>query len=200
VADRGYPYSGGYEEYSESGYRSPGWDVAYTVTVSLKRDTATLAAKLQNGITLVRSIYLVPDQPTLKITTTLRNDTDSSREAQIRVHPEFSIGSIKDILVEFHTRSGREIKHSLAELGKDLSGEQTYSADTRPSGEWSIVNEKSGLTVINHFDISQIEKCYLNWSEQDKNRLNFELFSVSKVLRPKETISISHEYEVEVQK
>jgi hypothetical protein len=189
------PADGGYEEYSESGYRSPGWTETYQVT-SQDEHGLTLKAKLSNGLELTRTFALEGDAPVVQITSTLANAGDAKRKACLRVHPAFFVDSIRQASARMRDADGAWRSLSLT-VPEDLLGEHEkwFRAADRPAGAWAVANEAKGLTVVNRFDPEQVALCYLNWNGAD-HRVNLELWSNEVELAPGATLTVRHGYEV----
>jgi hypothetical protein len=182
------PTTGGYEEFSEVGYRSPGWTEAYEVAAS-DRFGVTLRADLSNGLRIERRYELDSRLPTLTITSTLTNISDGPRTACLRVHPCMALGDATKATLSYDGRA-----QSLAE-GADTEKELWLRGNDRPDGEWSVTQEDKGVRVISRFDPAQVEVCYLNWKGPD-HRFNLELYSPSTELAPGESLTLKHGYEV----
>ena len=189
------PTEGGYEEYSESGYRSPGWSEAYTVTEHSDR-AVTLEANLRNGLRLTRRIDLDPDKPVMKITSTLTNVSKDARKACLRVHPEFAVTSTQKASVrilgaggEWHTKSLANPEDPHAEKEMWLRGKDV------PQGAWAVIDEAADVAIVNRVPREQLSQCLLNWSGS-LSRVNLELFSPEVKLEPGKAITIEQSYEV----
>ena len=200
VADRNdplYPGVGGYEEYSESGYRSPGWSEEYRVEETTS-GSAVLVARLKNGLELRRSIVLAADEPKLSITSTLTNRAKDPRTACLRVHPEFSLGRVDDAVLYMRRESGTWSSLDLAGALSDdpPQGKELYfRGDEMPAGEWMLVDTAKKLGVISAFEPREVELCLLNFSGAE-HRVNLELWSPERQLAPGESIIVTQTYRV----
>lgn len=186
---------GGYEEYGDKGYRAPGWNETYDV---IKQDalTLTLAANLSNGFRLERSFQLDPDKPIISITSTLTNKNPKAQKACLRIHPVFAVADTQRAFASCKTRNGSQSEILLAnpddpKAQKDLN----FQRDSMPFGEWSLVDETDGIEIVNRFRPAEVDKCYLNWAS-NTNRVNLEMWSLQRELKPGESLSMHHSYEI----
>lgn len=195
--DAWLPDAGGYEEYSEAGYRSPGWSEAYTVT-ERSESAISLQADLRNGLRLRRAIELDPEAATVRVTSTLTNTSNTARRACLRVHPEFAVTSTQEASVRVLGSDGEWRTHSLADA-EDPQAEREMWLDgaARPAGAWEVVDEKAAVTIRNVLPAEQIGRALLNWSGR-LSRVNLEVFSPEVNLEPGASISMEMVYEVEV--
>ena len=187
------PGMGGYEEYSESGYRSPGWTERYNVVE--KTDTSIkLEAKLKNGIRLTREISLDPEMALVSITSTATNVTETEKSTTLRIHPAFQVASTQEASV---IMSGGADLISLANQREpEAEMDRWLRGDAVPAGHWAIMDEQVGFGIHATFKPEQISHCLLNWNGAD-GRVNLELFSPETKLAPGESIVIEQTYEVQ---
>ncbi|NOY82348.1 MAG: DUF4838 domain-containing protein [Kiritimatiellaeota bacterium] len=194
--DRGFePAEGGYEEYSESGYRSPGWDESYRVT--FQSDTAvTMAAELGNGFKVERTIELLPDRPEFQVHTTLTNVARGPQTACIRVHPAFAVGSTQDVVVWVKKADGRWGRFPLAVQNDPLKEREKWlRGDALPAGEWAWVDRGRDFGVLDRFEPGDVTTAYVNWNG-GQQRVNLELWSRTVKLPVGETLTLTHVYRV----
>ena len=191
------PDAGGYEEYSEAGYRSPGWREAYTV-MERSESAITVQADLRNGLRLRRAIELDPEAATVRVTSTLTNMSNTARRACLRVHPEFAVTSTQQASVRILGRDGNWRTHSLASPDDPQAEREMWlDGEARPAGAWEVVDEKAAVTIRNVLPAEQIGRALLNWSGR-LGRVNLEVFSPEVNLAPGASISMEMVYEVEV--
>jgi hypothetical protein len=87
-------------------------------------------------------------------------------------------------------------RQSLATAGDAPAGKEVYyRGESRPACEWAILDEAGDIALLNRFQPSQAAVCYLNWSGAEQ-RVNLELWSPNVTLKPGESLTVSHEYEV----
>ncbi|MFQ6132115.1 MAG: DUF4838 domain-containing protein [Armatimonadota bacterium] len=189
------PSLGGYEEYSQVDYRSPGWNEEYAVTNQAER-SISLEAKLSSGLKLTRVIELDREEPIIRVVSTLTNTSGETRAACLRIHPAFQVETTQKASVRLLRADGSWRSQSLANA-KDPEAESNMwlRGDDRPDGQWTIVDRRADLAVRATFEPDQVEQCLLNWSGRDA-RVNLELFSPSTDLAPGQSITIEHSYRV----
>lgn len=189
------PLEGGYEEYSESTYRSPGWSEVYVVTAQTPT-SLTLQADLRNGLRATRVISLDAEKSVVSVTSTLTNVSESVRTACLRTHPEFAVRSLTQASARVLRPDGSwqtirlpNERDPATEVNEFLSGEDV------PAGAWAVVDEAAGLAIVNRFSREHISQALLNRSGSS-NRVNLELYSVERELQPGESLALEHSYEV----
>jgi len=188
------PGEGGYEEYSQSGYRSPGWREPYQVVERTER-SLRLELQLRNGLRLQRTLELDPEKPLLHITSTITNAGDTAQTAGLRVHPTFAVTSTQKATVKIRRGGGWETV-DLAWPDDPLAERELWLREAqKPEGEWAVVDGEAGQTVVNRFDPEQVGLAYLNWSGKEQ-RVNLELWAPERKLAPGETMTLEHTYEV----
>jgi len=190
------PTEGGYEEYSESGYRAPGWNEPYRVTERSER-AITLEANLRNGYKMTRRIELDAEKPLIKVTSTLTNTSDSERTSCLRIHPEFLVTSTRQAKVRILRADGSWRTEDLANPADPGAEKDIWlRGDDVPAGKWALVDETAGWTIVNRVPESQIGQCLLNWKGSEA-RVNLELYSPEVKLESGESITIEHTYQIE---
>jgi len=185
------PTVGGYEEFSESNYRSPGWNERYEVT-DRSAGAITLRAGLANGLAIERQYALDATRPLLRVSTKLTNASQEARTACLRVHPCFRMDDATRAAVRLGPPGAKEV--SLAS-GQSRETELWLRGNDRPAGEWALLDQAAGVALVSRFDPAQVEICYLNWNGPDR-RANLELWLPSTNLQPGESISFAHSYEI----
>ncbi len=181
----------GWDEYSEAGYRSPGWLDRYEVQ-NESPNSVTLAATLSNGMRLTRVVSVDPARPVLKVLSTLTNASGVVRKACLRAHPQFAVPTMAGAAVEAATGSGAP---SVTQLS--AGAEETNSwleGPNLPAGTWSLI-WPDGARLVSRFGAGQVARCLLNRSTQ-AGRVNLELFSPEVDLAPGASIALEREYEV----
>jgi hypothetical protein len=187
--DGAYPRCAGYEEYSGSGYRTPGWKEKYEYRVEEPGARVVMTAQLENGLTFQRTVS-IGDDGAVSINSILANTSSEPKVARLRVHPEFFIGPIEQVEVSFRTALGRRRRISLRPRAEKDEWTRMLEANSMPAGQWTAVNLKKGWGVEQTFDPAQVERVRLNWNRN--GRFNLELFSPEKTLAPGESITIAH--------
>jgi hypothetical protein len=188
------PSEGGYEEYSTSGYRAPGWMEPYTVLDS-GPDYVVLEAALANGFTLRRDLRLLPDRPAITIRSTLIN-RNATRQAGFRVHPAFQVGSTATATLWLRNSAGAWRSHSLANPKDPTAEQELWLRDAvRPAGQWAIRDDAAGITILNTFNAAEVATAYCNWNGA-QGRVNLEQWSRAQELPQGGAITLSNTYEI----
>ena len=64
-------------------------------------------------------------------------------------------------------------------------------------GEWRLVDDGSGWTLVNAFQLSQVDMCFIHWGEGDGGgNCNLELWSQERPVSMDTPLAINHEYRV----
>jgi len=185
---------GGYEEYSEAGYRSPGWTEPFEV-LSRSESAVTLRADLPNGLRMLRRIELSSEKPEVVLRTVLSNPGGGVRTGCVRVHPEFAVSDPG--AVEVRVRRG-ERWSTLRLPVKGLrngEGERWLNGKDMPAGAWSWFDPKRGVGIVDEFDPAGTAKAYVNWNVKTR-RVNLELWSRPKKLRGGARLVFEHRWRV----
>ncbi len=189
------PAEGGYEEYSEGGYRSAGWSENYLVSSKTER-SVTLKAVLRNATALERKFELSPDGAILTITSTLSNGGKDPRQVCLRSHPEFAVSSTENCTVRVLRADGKTDAIKLANpADPKAERDQWLRDDDMPAGQWELVDSGTGLTVINRFEKGDVAQALLNRAGHQA-RVNLELFGREVTLKPQESVSLRQSFEV----
>ena len=183
------PLSHGYEEYSETGYRSPGWREAYRIIHQTEREVV-LEADLSNSLRITRRIAL--DDDALHIESTLTNTGAEPRSACLRTHPAFRVSPFTGVQVEALQADG---SRRTIPLTASAAGEQELwlQGDEAPAGEWALVSADGSRLTIS-FPADAVAKGLLNWSPASE-RANLELFTPERSLGPGEQLRLTQTWE-----
>jgi len=185
------PTVGGYKEFSEAGYQSPGWIEPFALR-SADAHNVSLSASLSNGLSIERHYALDAAKPVLRVESTVTNVSSVPRGACLRVHPCFRLDSGVGAKLRLGPPRAEERpfpEPTSAEL------EWWFRGADVPPGEWALVDADGGVTITSRFDPSEVAVCYFNWSPRDR-RANLELWSEQRTLQPGESIRLAHSYEV----
>ena len=188
------PSEGGFEEYSTTGYRAPGWSEAYKVVES-GESFAVLEAGLSNGFSLRRRVELPADRSELMVTSSLVNSSGAARDGQFRLHPAFGVADTAKASIWLKGATGWT-ERSLANPEDPKAEKELWlRGDACPKGAWAIRDNVAGLTILNRFDPGQVAFCYANWHGGQK-RVNLEQWSVKARLEPSEALTVRNMYEI----
>ncbi|MEN6546827.1 MAG: DUF4838 domain-containing protein [Armatimonadia bacterium] len=189
------PAEGGYEEYSQGSYRTPGWSEGYTIAQVDSR-SVTLQSNLRNGLQLSRKLELDPEKPILHITSTLTNMIKEPVTASLRSHPEFAVTSTEQANVRILGPDGKWRTIALANPADPKAERDQWLRDAEmPQGAWAVVDEAAGLAVLNRFDQAAVACALLNRAGQ-QSRVNLELFGKELSLKPGESLTLKQSLEV----
>lgn len=192
------PTDGGYEEYTEGGYRTPGWSENYAVTQKTPT-SLTVAANLRSGLRLTRKYELDPQKALLSIISTLENTSQKPIKASLRAHPEFAVTSTEKARVLILGASGKQSTINLANPQNPALERDQWLRDTDlPAGEWTVMDDATGLAVVNTFNKADVAQALLNRAGL-QSRVNLELFGNEATLAPGESVTLRQSYEVKKQ-
>jgi|GEM_PF-290719 len=189
------PKQGGYEEFSNLGYRSPGWSDVYSVS-DQSNTSIKLEATLPNGLKFSRVISLDAVKPIINIKSTITNASKDTIESGIRVHPEFSASEVNKGYVAFKKADGSWGATSLlVTKDPDTEKEIWMRGPAKPAGEWAYIDGVDGLGIVNRFNPDQVDLTYFNYFGNG-GRINLELFPKATKLEPGQSISLDQSYEI----
>ena len=188
------PSEGGYEEFSTTGYRAPGWTEPYTVLES-GPEHAVLEATLKNGFTLRRTLRLLPDRPAITVQSTLTN-RNAARQAAFRIHPAFQVESTATATLWLRNTDGSWRSQSLANPEDPAAEKELWLRDAaRPAGQWAIRDDAAGFAILNTFSPTEVATAYCNWNGA-QSRVNLEQWSRAQELPQGGSITLTNTYEI----
>ncbi|MCA9425560.1 MAG: DUF4838 domain-containing protein [Candidatus Omnitrophica bacterium] len=193
---REYPLSGGIEEYSERGGRTPGWQQEYEFDIEAPGRKARMWAELPNGLKFERTVELSQTAAIMTLRSKLTNVSKDSRNACLRCNPKFQMGPTEQVTASFTTLGGqnRSIPLTVA-TGKSREALHLLGED-RPNGGWLAINSTLGLSLRHQFDTTEVQTCTLDWLPS-RSRFFMELQSPEKTLAPGEAITLTQQIEVQ---
>ncbi|KAL9250894.1 Alpha-glucosidase 2-like protein [Drosera capensis] len=189
----------GYEEYSGTEYRSAGCSEEYSVVgrdleQAGEEESLKLEGDIGGGLSIARHIYIPKDNPkVLRIESGIiassvgAGSGGFSRLVCLRVHPMFTLLHPAESYVSFVSVNGCK-----QEIWPD-SSEQSYEGDSRPNGEWMLVDKCLGLCLVNRFNVNEVFKCLIHWGT---GTVNLELWSEQRPVCKESRLHVAHEYEV----
>ncbi len=170
------PFAGGYEEYSEQHYRSPGWSDVFDAKVS--GSSVELSAKLKNGLTLTRRYAL--ENGALRIRSTLTNHRERPITATLRAHPEFDPGDWSRAAVRLRNADGRAIERQPWQQEEGRDGSLWLRSADLPAGRWSL-RRAGGDELAIEFYPGSVEQCLLSW-DKPLGIVRFDMYTASQSL------------------
>lgn len=184
--DSDYPCAGGYEEYSEPRWHSPGWCENFKTEATA--DEARMEALLTNGLHLRRIYSIETDsdgRQTLLIHSALVNASDQPVQASIRAHPEFHVEefSVCSVLLRGLDGSFRE----MVPWSNEKRGDIFLTGDTLPSGAWVLRRGRQNMMIS--FPSDDVQRCLLGW-DVVTGLVRMELFCKSAQLAPGQSAAL----------
>ena len=192
---REYPWSGGYEEYSQRGGRTDGWHEEYGFQIEEPGRLVSINAKLPNGLKNERTLSLSPDEDVLMIQSRLSNVSSENKMASLRIHPIFTLGPTEQVVVSFETIAGvsRSVRLTTGPgVARDMI---LLQGDDRPRGKWTARNENLGLAVCQIYEPTEAEQVLLDWLPS-RERFFFELVAPEKYMSHGDIMQMTTRYEV----
>jgi hypothetical protein len=154
-----YPFAGGYEEYSQAQWHSPGWRDEYSV--SSDGASAHLSANLQNGLKLER-VYRLENDAVLRIETRLTNITNEKQKIAPRFHPDFASIDWDTTHIQAKAANGGLVELAPWQNSTAERGSLWLEGEDVPAGSWSVLRGSRRLTV--EWETEKIEKCLIDWN------------------------------------
>ncbi|CAM6030795.1 unnamed protein product [Sphagnum balticum] len=193
--------SSGYEEYSGTELQSAGCAEEYTV---VKREMAQvegqdllgLEGDISGGLALCREILLPKSSPnTVQISSRIvaksvgAGSGGFSRLVCLRIHPVFKLAHPMGTVIKYTALDG-----TFHEISPNMDFQETWlHGSERPNGEWRLEDTETGLSLINRFQVNEVEACLIHWGP---GSCNLELFSPERPVSKDAPLEISHEYEM----
>lgn len=169
------PVAGGYEEYSESRWRTPGWSEPYEMRQHASQ--ILLSADLRNGLRFERG-YRLQTQPdgnsSLQIESSLTNPGDATVEAVLRTHPVFDPVQWDATTIRVPAANGANIELAPWRVSDETAGSVWLTREELAAGCWSLQRGARVLTM--RFDPAPVEKVLLDWSRRE-DCISMELFA-----------------------
>jgi hypothetical protein len=109
----------------------------------------------------------------------------------LRIHPCFHLENA--VGAELRVGGTPPVK---LDSGAQSEREVSFSNDALSAGEWALVDRAAKRTIVSRFNPEQVAVCYFNWNGPDK-RANLELWSPTRELKPGDSFTLEHEYEIQ---
>lgn len=188
LSNPGAPYFryGGYEEYTDKAFASPGWETPLQIEYS---DADKLVLKGQvDGVAVTRGYILEDgDASRLRIRTTLRNTSSQPRLTRVRVHPEFKLDETLD-----------ETRLVVGDRDEDLEIATLYHSDILKDSDasiWGVYSPLNRVAVLNDIKPDQVEQLHLHLDPSVQS-FNLEVFGNTVLLQPGESVVLEHQYRI----
>jgi hypothetical protein len=185
-----------YEDYLSSKPLEVKWEVDASSTSNQLVLTGTCA----NGLRMKRTIQVPADGAVVHTENLVQNAgsaaTDVVLQSRFDANPTKGMASeeMDDVEVAFSGQDGKTIEKKLIDPELEPVGADTYTGTSQPDGEWRIVNRRAGLTLVNRFTKTQVERCFARWGAKNQNVVGLVLWSGKRRLEPGESIRLDAEY------
>ena len=188
------PWDGGYEEYASDQHRGPGWSETYRV-ISKTDTSIEMEATLNNGLVMSRKIELTPGKAEFKVTSSVKNPKGAGK-ITFRVHPEFMVSSTANAKLSMRQRNGQAFIKALANPEAPQAEKELWlREEDKPNGEWTIIDEKTGIRIVNRFNPAEVQFCYCNWNGA-QSRVNLEEWRTPVDAKANEAVTLTNTYEI----
>ena len=188
------PWEGGYEEYASDQHRGPGWSESYRV-VSKTDTSVEMEATLNNGLVMSRKIELTAGKAEFKVISSVKNPKGESK-ITFRVHPEFMVSSTANAKLSMRQRNGQAFIKALANPEAPQAEKELWlREEDKPNGEWTIIDEKTGIRIVNRFSPAEVQFCYCNWNGA-QSRVNLEEWRTPVNAKAGEAVTLTNTYEI----
>jgi hypothetical protein len=129
---------GGYEEYLGKNFADPGWELPFE---GVAKGASITMHSAMGSLLWTRRAELAPDQPLLKLTTTLKNEGSVPTELVLRGHPELTLDAPLARLI-------------LCWKGAASVSRVPLSAGLpeQPLGAWAVYDPVTRTGIIHRFD------------------------------------------------
>ncbi|NOY79942.1 MAG: DUF4838 domain-containing protein [Kiritimatiellaeota bacterium] len=189
----GYPYGGGYEEYSQFERSSPGPAAEFDVVQFNDGRRLVLRAKLGNGLTVERTFELSSDAPRLQITSVYTNTTGKAMLVTLRSHPEFDYALFARSKLFAWQKPGRWVTYPMVRPGS-RTGDITIKAGDMARGLWLFGDRDANFGLLNSFAPETVESLYAFYGK-NYGCVNLELWGKKQTLKPGESTRLSQAFE-----
>jgi hypothetical protein len=189
-----FPFSGGLEDRVGEGFNFMGW-VEPGTALNVTARSLKITMNTMNGFKLTRILEIDPDEPILRVTSTVTNPGASPVEARLRQHLELNLGDLASTEMAFVARDGSTVAQGMEGiLAGQREGEHYYDQST-PAGEWEFTGTK-GLKVIHRFDNDAVDFTWLYAFPERDQELEMEVFAKRKLLNQNESVTLTTEIEI----
>ncbi|MBZ5620668.1 MAG: DUF4838 domain-containing protein [Acidobacteriia bacterium] len=191
-----YPDLGGLvlTPYSDYVTRMPG-SIKWELDEGASPTQASLTGTCENGLRITRHLRL--EGAVLHTETILENTTNAAVPAVLQSRWEVDPGDLETVVVRYRKQDGGTVERPLIEPGKMPTGSESLNAADQPDGEWRIVNRRGGPVMVNRFPKEQAARCSLTWTAKSENRVGLAVWSLSRMLQPREQLKLAADYGTE---
>ena len=163
-------------------------------------DRLVLTGTSAKGLTLKRTLQIPADGASLHTETHVQNGGNAAMDvvlqSRIDINPTKGLApeEMDDVSMAFTGQDGKVIDKKLIDPELEPVGADTYTGPSRPDGEWKMVNQRAGLTLVNRFAKAQVERCYARWVAKNQNVVGLVLWSEKRSLAPGESMQLDADY------
>jgi uncharacterized protein DUF4838/glycosyl hydrolase family 67 len=188
----GYPYGGGYEEYSQYERSSAGPAAQFEVKEA-NDQRVSMEATLTNGLSVRREFALSPDAPRLSITSAYTNATEKPVEVRLRNHPEFDYETFSNTELFAWQKPGTWTGYPMIRPGLP-EGEISLKAAEIAQGTWLLGNTEANWGLLNTFELACVDTLYA-FHGKNFGCVNLELWGRKRTLAPGESARLDLAFE-----
>ena len=188
-----YPFCGGEETRLGGVFYPEGMFYQFGVS-ELSPDAITVLT--ESGKWLIkRRMVLEKDAPALRFEVEVQNLAEGPREAILRTHTNFDLGSLESVEARFRNRAGKEMVRDSKSIIAGLREGEHYRDLDAPASKWQLTGDK-GLRVVQCFEEDTLDFAWLYAYPDYLNDLEAELWAKPVVLQPRESTRFRYSIEV----
>ena len=188
-----YPFCGGEETRLGGVFNPEGMFYQFGVS-EISPDAITVLS--ESGKWLVtRRIALQKGAPIVKFDVEVQNLAEGPREAIVRTHTNFDLGSLESLQARFRNRAGTEMVRDAKSIIAGLREGEHYRDLNAPESEWQLTGDK-GLRVVQRFDGESLDFAWLYAFPDYLNDLEAELWAKPVLLQSRESNHFRYSIEV----
>jgi hypothetical protein len=189
-----YPFAGGLEDRVGEGFNFFGWVEPGSESDVTERGI-TVSLKTFDGLNLSRTLTLDPDQPILRITSTVTNPGPDAVETRLRSHLEMDLGDVATTRVAFTGGDGVPVDQDMTGVVAGMREGQYFRKEQTPAGEWTFTGSK-GLRLTHRFTPAEVDFTQLYAYPVELTDLEMEIFGQRTLLQAGESVTMHTEIEV----
>jgi hypothetical protein len=189
-----YPFAGGLEDRVGEGFNFFGW-VEPGSESDVSERGITVSLKTFDGLNLSRTLTLDPDQPILRITSTVTNPGPDAVETRLRSHLEMDLGDVTTTRVAFTGGDGVPVEQDMTGVVAGMREGQYFRKERTPAGAWTFTGSK-GLRLTHRFTPAEVDFTQLYAYPVELKDLEMEIFGRRTLLQAGESVTMHTEIEV----
>ena len=189
-----YPFAGGLEDHVGEGMNFFGWVEPGTESNVTDR-SITVSLTAFDGLNLVRTMTLDPDQPILRVVSTVTNPGPGARDTRLRSHFEMDLGDVATTRVAYTGKDGVPGDEDMTAVVAGMREGQYFRKDATPAGQWTFTGSK-GLRLTHRFTPAEVDYTQLYAYPVELQDLEMEVFGLRTTLQAGESVTMHTEIEV----